>query len=39
MCTAGCNDTVGEWEEEREKKDKSLRLGSQHSHICMTTTG
>lgn len=22
----------------REKKDKNLRLGSQHSHICVTTT-
>lgn len=23
----------------REKKDKSLRLGSQHCHICVTTKG
>lgn len=34
MCTGGCNDTVGEWEENREKKDKN-----QQSHICVTTTG
>lgn len=34
MCTAGCNDTVQEWEEEREReKDTNLSLGSQHSHI------